>query len=53
MLGLPEMDELKKKEEMENKKSPSASGGIIFPGQRMPMQLPERENSFFIFFLKS
>jgi len=43
------MDELTKKEEMEDKKSPSVSGGILFPGQRMPMQLwelPERENSW-------
>jgi len=44
------MDELKKKEEMESKKSPSVSlSSILFPGQRTPMQLwelPERENSW-------
>jgi len=43
------MDELTKKEEMEDKKSPSVSGGILFPGRRIPMQvweLPEKENSW-------
>jgi len=40
------MEELPKKEEMEDKKSPSVSGGILFPGQRMPMQLPKRKNSW-------
>jgi len=29
----PEMDELTKKEEMEDKKSLSVRGGILFPGQ--------------------
>jgi len=46
--GPPEVDELTKKEEMEDKKSPSVSGGILLPGQRTPMQLrelPERKNS--------
>jgi len=41
------MDELTKKEEVEDKKNPYVSGGIFFPGQRMPMQLwklSEREN---------
>jgi len=43
------MDELTKKEEMDDKKSPSVGAGILFPGQRTPMQLwelPERENSW-------
>jgi len=41
------MDELTKKEEMEDKKNPSVSGCILFPAQRTPMhlwELPEREN---------
>jgi len=45
--GPPEINELMKKGEMEDMESPSVSGGIIFPGQRTPMQLwelPEREN---------
>jgi len=43
------MDELTKKEEMEDKKSPCVSEGIPLPGQRTPMQLwelSERENSW-------
>jgi len=48
--GPPEIDELTKKEEIKDKKSPSVRGGIIlFPGQGTPMQLwelPERENSW-------